>query len=137
MALSSSKESSENKEAQHASLLRVCFLSAITEASGQLALMGELALVAKFTDVNSTAAYAAVASYQTLITRLFNFVISVTMAQVGSAVGKKRWARVGSLVRIALLAAFLTSLLCAGLLFGLRDPVWRLMDLSPAVDTYQ
>ena len=36
-------------------------------------------------------AYAAAHSAVTLVTGLFNFVVSVTMSHVGRAVGERRW----------------------------------------------
>ena len=104
-------------------LARLSLFSAINESSFQLALLVELALVARACPPHEVAAYAAVSATLTFALSIFNFLLTVVFAQVGKAVGAQRWAEVGRRLRVALIAACFLGGACAGLLFALQEPV--------------
>ena len=75
----------------HLALARLCVYAVVNEASPQVAVLIDLALVANATGVSGAAAYAAVSGAVAFATGLFNFLVAVTMAQVGRAVGRGDW----------------------------------------------
>ena len=110
-----------------ARLVRLSLLSIINESSFPAALLVELALVANAVPRDALAAYAAVVGTTTFAQGVFNFLLTVTMAQVARSVGARRWREVGSRLRIALCTAVAVGACCGLVLLLLEEPLWRLM----------
>ena len=81
------------------------------------------ARVAAFTAVNAATAFVANVS---------NFLIVVTMARVGHALGARQWVLLGQMVRAVLLTAVVVGSLSAVIMWMARAPL--LAALSPAGD---
>ena len=105
-------------------LLSLSAFSTVNESSFQLALLVELALITRSLSTSSVAAYAAVASTTTCALGLFNFLLITTMAQVGKAVGAKRWAEIGTRFRWALLSAVVVGVVSAAVFWALEKPIF-------------
>ena len=58
---------------------------------------------------------------------------SVTMSQVGFAVGKRRWKDVGRRVRTALMVAIVVGALCTGLVYALKPKIFELFGASESL----
>ena len=72
----------------HSRLLKHAFFCVVSESAFQVALLIELGFVSHAPGSSAKVpAYAAVSSTVTFFTALFNFLLSVTMAQVGKALG--------------------------------------------------
>jgi len=115
----------------HFALAKECVLLIVVDSAFQLSLLAELGLViskARHDDVVS--AYSAVLGVHTYFLGVFNFALVVTMSRTGKAVGREEWVKLGGLIRTSLTAALLVAMVSAAALWGLRDPLFRLMDLS-------
>ena len=117
----------------HLALARLCVYAVVNEASPQVAVLIDLALVANATGVSGAAAYAAVSGAVAFATGLFNFLVAVTMAQVGRAVGRGDWGDVRLRFRVAVASAVVSACACGALLYAAQDPLWELMALTPEV----
>lgn len=114
-------------------LLKMSFFSIINESSFPIAIAIEVALIASVLSRDNLVAYAAISSTLTFALNIFNFLVTVTMAQVSKAVGGKRWSKVGSKLSIALATGLGVGVVCAMLLFSIRDYVFQFMGLTPHV----
>lgn len=111
-------------------LLKMSFFSIINESSFPVAIFVELALIASILSRDNLAAYAAISSTLTFTLNIFNFLVTVTMAQVSKAVGGKLWSKVGSKLLVALTTGLGVGIVCAVLLFSIRDHVFQFMGLT-------
>ena len=114
-------------------LLRLSLFSIINESSFPVALFFELALIARALPRENLAAYAAISATCTFVLNIFNFLVTVTMAQVSKAVGGNDWRNVGRQFLIAVLTAIFVGTACAFALFYLREHVFYIMGLSESV----
>ena len=117
----------------HLALARLCVYAVVNDASPQVAILIDLALVANATGIPGAAAYAAVSGAVAFATGLFNFLVAVTMAQVGRAVGRGDWVDVRLRFRVAVASAVVSACACGALLYAAQDPLWELMALTPEV----
>ncbi len=79
---------------------------------------------------NQVAVFSAIGSATTFIANIANFVIVVTMARVGHALGSKQWALIGRTVRVVLLVAAVVGCVSALLLWLGCKPVLVALSLS-------
>ena len=105
----------------------------VTESAFQIALLFELALISHATGRDGLAAYAAVSATFAYVINLVNFCVTVTMSLVGNAVGRRAWHELGYRVGVALAAAAVAAAACAAILWGIQEPVYRLMGLTANV----
>jgi Na+-driven multidrug efflux pump len=83
------------------------------------------------TSLQMLAAFSAVTATVTFVQGIFNFLVTVTWAQLGKmAIGEKRWEEVGGRVRQAACVAVLTGCGCAAVLWAMRGA--RRLLLLPA-----
>lgn len=106
-------------------LLGLSIFATINESSFQLALLLELAMITRTLSTSHVAAYAAILSTSNFALSLFNFLLVTTMAQVGKAVGAKRWEEIGPRFRVALCSALLIGCLSAVIFAALETPIFE------------
>ena len=86
------------------------------------------------TSLQMLAAFTAVTATVGFVMGIFNFLVTVTWAQLGKvAIGEQKWSEVGPRVRVAGIVAGLTGLGCAASLWALQAPIFASMKLDPAV----
>ena len=114
-------------------LFKLSLFSIINESCFPIALFVELALIASALTKDGLAAYAAISATLTFAFNIFNFLVTVTMAQVSKAVGEKHWPKVGTKLRIAVSTGLVVGCLCAISLYYLSDSIFQFMGLSSEV----
>lgn len=86
------------------------------------------------TSLHMLAAFTAVTATIGFVMGIFNFLVTVTWAQLGKvAIGEQKWSEVGPRVRVAVAVAGLAGMGCATLLWAFRSPIFASMDLDPGV----
>jgi hypothetical protein len=80
------------------------------------------------------AVFTAVNAVITFVANVVNFLIVVTMARVGQALGARDWARLEVYVRAVLLTAVAVGCTCAGALWFLRVPLLAALSLHDSSD---
>ncbi|GBG32937.1 Protein DETOXIFICATION 42 [Hondaea fermentalgiana] len=119
-------------------LARLSAVAALNDAVTPTAALVELVLVSHAYDDpvqerTNLAAYSTVVTVCTFFLNIFNFVIVVSMANVGRAVGMQYWEDVGSRVRLAATAALGTGIFCALALVLAQNPIYSLYRTAPEV----
>jgi Na+-driven multidrug efflux pump len=114
-------------------LFKLSLFSIINESCFPIALFIELALIANALTQDGLAAYAAISATVTFAVNIFNFLVTVTMAQVSKTVGGKYWPKVGTKLRIAISTGLIVGCLCAISLYYLSDSIFEFMGLSSEV----
>lgn len=120
-------------------LLLLAIPAIIGEAAAPIAVLIDTALISRAYS-NSTAgtdavgAFACVSSSTAFVAGCFNFVVAVTMAQLGAVTGSRDWSRLGSSIRFALLCVLSVAAVCIGVLFGCETPLYSAFGLSPTVE---
>ena len=98
-------------------------------AACQLAFLGHAGASAT-ASVASVAAFTAIGAVTQFVASVCNFVIVVTMARVGHALGAQRWGQLGSTVRTVLFASFTLGTAIALALWIGRVPLLALLSLT-------
>jgi Na+-driven multidrug efflux pump len=87
------------------------------------------------TSLQMLAAFSAVTATVAFVQGVFNFLVTVTWAQLGKlAIGEQRWEEVGGRVRQAACVALLAGCGCAAVLWAMRGPILASMALEPRVE---
>ncbi|EDQ90639.1 uncharacterized protein MONBRDRAFT_24224 [Monosiga brevicollis MX1] len=79
---------------------------------------------------HNVAVYGATQSTAFFLAGLFNFLLTVTLAQLSKAIGARSWSTVPMRLRVALGMALLTSAMSWAIMYGLRSPLLQLFGLS-------
>ena len=129
----------EHEYAQLAKLTRLrSVLSAslpaiINNAAAPVAAALQLGLLGHSTNAaNRVAVWSAIGAATTFVTNVANFLIVVTMARVGHALGAKKWELLGSTVRAVLMVAVLVGCVCGLALWLGREPLLTSLSLDAA-----
>lgn len=103
-------------------------VAAPAAAAVQLALLGQARTPSMA--VKNVAVWTAVTAVTTFVANVANFVVVVTMARVGHALGAQEWSLLGTTVRAALLTALIVGSLLAATLWLARVPLLAALSLS-------
>lgn len=119
-------------------LARLSAVAALNDAVTPTAALVELILITHAYDDpveerTSLAAYSTVVTVTAFFLNIFNFVIVVSMANVGRAVGMQSWEDVGSRIRLAVGASVSTGIFCALVLTFVQKFVYILYDSDASV----
>eukprot|EP00037_Helgoeca_nana_P035676 m.426291 g.426291 ORF g.426291 m.426291 type:complete len:496 (-) comp57342_c0_seq1:108-1595(-) len=100
--------------------------------------IAELSIVVMLSHTGSNptvvvAAYALATSTVSFCANVFNFLLSVTMSEVGRAVGGKRWNELGRAIRVALTTALVAAAVCVGMVMLCKEQIYWLFSAVPAV----
>jgi Na+-driven multidrug efflux pump len=116
-------------------LASLSIFSMISESSFQFALLIELGLITTNLYQEEVGAYAAVSATTTFAINIFNFLLITTMAQIGKAVGEKKWHEIGKRFRVGLITAAVLGLTCGVILYILEDVLFtRVFQLEQKVE---
>lgn len=101
-------------------------------AAAQLAMLGHSRGTHgdKETGSQQVAAFTAITAVVTFVANVANFVVVVTMARVGHALGAKQWTLLGHMVRAVFAAAIFVGVLVGGILMFARQPLLSALSLG-------